>query len=252
MPEPLLQARGLGKRFPGTAWALREVDFRLAAGELAVLAGRNGAGKTVLAKILAGLLEPSEGEVLFGGAPLLSYPESPAARVGYVFQDARLQLVGETVQEDLRFGPESLGLGAAEAAARAEVAMGLCGLSERRQSPVHALSGGEQRRLALAGVLALSPAAIILDEPFANLDRDGVSSVLRVLKTLVAEGIALLVVTHELEKLLGMADRLAVMDRGRIVLAGEPGPTLAAGIERFGLRDPLRPASSVGDLLWLD
>ena len=130
--------------------------------------------------------------------------------------------------------------------------MEVCGLEARREALVHTLSGGEQRRLAIAGVLALKPAAIILDEPFANLDFEGVRSVLRVVKELSAEGIALLAVTHELEKLLGLADRLVVMDGGRIVLEGDPEPTLAQGVERFGLRDPLRPASSVKELTWLD
>lgn len=217
-----------------------------------MLAGRNGAGKTVLAKTLAGLVEPSEGEVLFEGRTFAEYRDPPAARVGYVFQDARLQLVGETVADDVLFGPANLGMAPGEARDRADRAIARCGLAERRDAFVHTLSGGEMRRLALAGMLAMGPAAVILDEPFANLDREGVSSVLRVVAELAADGIALLVVTHELEKVLGMANRLAVMDGGRIVLSGDPEPTLAAGVERFGLRDPLRRATKVEELSWLE
>lgn len=252
MADALLEARGLGRRFPDGCWAIRSIDLALERGEIAVLAGRNGAGKTVLAKHLAGLMEPSEGTVLFDGRPFSAYSTPPAARVGYVFQDARLQLIGDTVEDDVLFGPSNLGLGQEEARDRADRAIVRCGLGERAKAFVHTLSGGEMRRLALAGMIAMGPSVVILDEPFANLDRDGVSSVLRVVADLAAEGIALLVVTHELEKVLGMARRLLVMDGGRIVLSGEPGPTLAAGVERFGLRDPLRKATKIEELSWLE
>jgi biotin transport system ATP-binding protein len=252
MPEALLVARGLGKRFPDGAWAIRDIDFSIGAGEIVVLAGRNGAGKTVLAKHLAGLMEPTEGKVLFSGKGFKDFKEAPAARVGYVFQDARLQLVGDRVEEDVLFGPANLGIEEGLARKSVDRAIERCGLGDRRTAFVHTLSGGEQRRLALAGMVAMNPAVIILDEPFANLDREGVGSVLRVAAELSAEGIALLVVTHEIEKLLGMADRLVVMEGGRIALSGEPEATLAAGVERFGLRDPLRRVTSVKDLLWLD
>jgi biotin transport system ATP-binding protein len=250
--DALLEARSLGHRFSDEVWAFRGIDFALGRGELVVLAGRNGAGKTQFAKHLAGLLHPTEGTVLFEGRPLLEYRESPSLRVGYVFQDARLQIVGDRVEEDARFGPENLGIEADTVRERAAAAIMECGLSALRDSFVHTLSGGELRRLALAGILAMQPAAIILDEPFANLDRDGVCSVVRIIYELHREGIALLVVTHELEKILGLADRLAVMEKGAIVLSGRPEATLSAGIEAYGLRDPLRSPRSIKDLAWLD
>jgi energy-coupling factor transporter ATP-binding protein EcfA2 len=252
MTKVLLEARTLGRRFPDGCWAVRAIDFAIARGEIVVLAGRNGAGKTVLAKHLAGLAEPTEGIVLFEGRRFSEYSAPPAARVGYVFQDARLQLIGDTVEDDVLFGPANLGIAPREAQERADRAIERCGLGERKRAFVHTLSGGEIRRLALAGMIAMGPSVVILDEPFANLDRDGVSSVLRVVADLAAEGIAILVVTHELEKVLGMSHRLDVMDGGRIVLSGEPGPTLAEGIERFGLRDPLRKTTKVEELSWLE
>lgn len=250
--EVILEASALGKRFSDGIWAIRKIDFAIGRGEIVVLAGRNGAGKTVLAKELAGLLEPTEGTVRFAGRCFREYAEPPAARVGYVFQDARLQLVGDTVADDVLFGPANLGMSGQEAQERVCRALERCGLAERRDAFVHTLSGGEMRRLALAGMIAMGPEAVILDEPFANLDRDGVSSVLRVVAELAREGVALLIVTHELEKVLGMADRLIVMDGGKIVLSGAPEPTLAAGVERFGLRDPLRKATKIEDLSWLE
>lgn len=252
MADVLIEAKDIGKRFADTAWAVRGVDFAWRTGELVVLAGRNGAGKTVLAKMLAGLIDPSEGALSFKGKAFCEYRDTPAARIGYVFQDARLQFVGETVEEDVLFGTENLGMPRDQAAANAEQAIERCGLGPRRGAFVHTLSGGEQRRLAIAGMLALRPRALILDEPFANLDREGVSSVLRIVVDSAASGISVLVVTHEIEKVLGLADRLLVMEGGHIVIAGEPEAALAEGVERFGLRDPLRSIESIRELSWLD
>jgi len=257
MPEPSsadaapLEALGLGCRFPDGEWAFRGVGLRLERREIHVLAGRNGAGKTILAKHLAGLIRPTEGRVLSGGADLASLRGSAARQVGYVFQDARLQAVGETVEDDVLFGPANLGLGKPEAKARADEAIEACGLATLRKSFVHTLSGGEQRLLAIAGVLAMRPAAAILDEPFANLDRDGVSSVLRVIVAMAESGIAVLVITHEIEKVLGHASRFHVMDSGGLALSGGPDEVLARGVEAYGLRDPFRSPRSVAELSWL-
>jgi energy-coupling factor transporter ATP-binding protein EcfA2 len=249
---PALKAVGLGYRFTDGAWAFRGIDYSLPAGEIAVLAGRNGAGKTFLAKHLAGLLEPTEGRVLVSGREMRALRGSRAESVGYVFQDARLQAVGETVIDDALFGPTNLGLIPAEARARAEGALLSCGLAGKRDCFVHSLSGGELRRLAIAGVLAMRPEAVILDEPFANLDRDGVRAVLGIARGMAEGGIAVLVVTHEIEKVLGLASSFAVMDGGTIVLSGEPEAVLSAGIESYGLRDPFRQPPGVGGLQWLD
>jgi energy-coupling factor transporter ATP-binding protein EcfA2 len=249
---PLLAARGLGYQFADGGWAFRNVDLDLVSSEIRVLAGRNGAGKTLLAKNLAGLLRPSEGAVLYRGADFRTLKNRiTAGIVGYVFQDARLQTVGETVEDDLVFGPANLGLGKDEARERAEHAMESCGIERLRRSLVHTLSGGELRLLAIAGLVAMRPAAIILDEPFANLDRDGVVSVLRVIKGLADEGMAVLVITHEVEKVLALASVFMVMDRGGIVLSGDPASVLSAGIETFGLRDPFKTPRSIAELSWL-
>jgi biotin transport system ATP-binding protein len=249
-PIPVLKAERLGYRFADGDWAFREIDFELRSGAISLLAGRNGAGKTLLAKSLAGLIEPSEGRVLAQGEADIRGPR--AALVGYVFQDARLQCVGERVWDDLLFGPMNLRIPEAAARERAETALRACGLAELRDSFVHSLSGGEQRRLAIAGVMALNPRALILDEPFANLDLEGVRAVLKIARDAARGGTAVLVVTHELEKVLGLASFFTIMEGGRIVQAGAPGEVLSAGIERFGLRDPLRSASRVEELQWLE
>jgi energy-coupling factor transporter ATP-binding protein EcfA2 len=246
---PLLRAQGLGHRFADGVWAFRSVDLSLSSGRISVLAGRNGAGKTIFAKHLAGLLKPSEGRVLLGESDIASIKGSLAAQVGYVFQDARLQTVGETVLDDVLFGPTNLGFG--DARDRAEAAISACGLSEKSDSFVHKLSGGESRRLAIAGVLAMLPKAIILDEPFVNLDPAGIKGVLEIIRDVAGMGMAILIVTHEIEKVLGLADGFAIMDGGRLALSGSPSEVLAEGIESYGLRDPFKSNRRLQDLSWL-
>jgi energy-coupling factor transporter ATP-binding protein EcfA2 len=247
--SPTLRAAGLGHRFADGAWAFRGIDFELYSGRIAVLAGRNGAGKTLLAKHLAGLLSPQEGSVHIEGLDIAAMKGSLAARVGYVFQDARLQTVGETVLEDVLFGPTCLGF--PDARERAESAIRACGLADKAGLFVHKLSGGELRRLAIAGVLAMRPQAIILDEPFVNLDPDGIRAVLGLVRDMAGWGMAVLIVTHEIEKILGLAGSFAIMDKGAIALTGSPAEVLAAGIESYGLRDPFRPNAAITDLAWL-
>lgn len=250
--KPLLEARNLSLAFDGAPPFLKDASLSLEAGELVVLAGKNGSGKSLLCKLLSGLIEPDSGEVRFEGKRLLSYSESPALRVGYVFEDARLETLGDKVLDDALFGPANIGLKSDEAEARARSAIALVGLSGMEDSFVYSLSGGEMRRLALAGILALEPAVLILDEPFANLDLQGVRSVLRIIVGLKESGKAILVATHELEKILGLADRLLVMDNGELVLEGRPEAILAQGIAAYGLRDPLETPRAVKDLSWLE
>lgn len=250
--EPALRTEALGFRFADGAWAFRGIDFALSAGKIAVLAGRNGAGKTIFAKHLAGLLEPTEGRVFVSGLDLRRVTGTRAEKVGYVFQDARLQAVGETVFDDTLFGPTNLGIPPPQARSRAKSALAACGLVEKMDSFVHTLSGGELRRLAIAGVLAMSPAVVVLDEPFVNLDLEGVRSVLKIAKDMAERGVAVLVVTHEIEKVLGLASDFSIMDGGRMVLSGEPSAILAAGVESYGLRDPFRSRSGLKELQWID
>lgn len=248
----LIETTALRHEFqPGMA-VLEAGPISLSSSSLTILAGRNGSGKTVFSKILAGLIEPTKGEVRAGSRLLRDIPGGPAAAVGYAFQDARVQAVGERVFDDCLFGPMNLGKGLGEAGKMAEEALRSCGLWERREAYVYSLSGGELRRLSLAGILALDPSVLVLDEPFANLDLDGVRSVLRILLALRDRGKALLVATHELEKILAFAQRVIVLDAGKVVLDGPPGSLLERDPSPWGLRNPLSRASRLEELSWLD
>jgi len=250
--HPLLEAQGLEVAFDGGAPVVSGVSLAFGEGELTVLAGRNGAGKTVFAKCLAGLIPARAGSILFRGSDASRLQGSPASRIAYLYQDARIQILGDSALDDVLFGLAATGVAASKAEERAVQALESVGLGDRAGAIPYQLSGGEQRRLAIASVLVLEPAVLILDEPFANLDWASVSSVLAILLALKARGRSLVILTHELDKVLALADRLVIFDSGRVVAEGEPGTVLGSGVEGFGLRDPLRRAAALGDLSWLE
>lgn len=244
LEEVVHRFRDGGVGLDGASLAIQEGDFL-------VLAGRNGSGKSLLARHLVGLSQPNGGRVLCRGVPVERDPLAARRAIGLVFQDADAQIVGQTLLEDAAFGPSNLGLAAAEVEARAREALRLVGLEDLERRRPDSLSGGERRRLAIAGVLALRPACLLLDEPFANLDFLAVRSLLSVVVALHQAGRTILVVTHELEKVLAHATRLAIMDRGRVVFDGTPSELSRERYEPLGLLDPFRSGREIGDLTWL-
>jgi len=266
--SPLFSVKNLAKSFPRASQgesaiaALKDVSIDIPEGQCIVLAGSNGSGKTLFMKIIAGLMEPDAGEVLFRGLPLYKAGRSMSLvrdterklrrELGLVFQDADAQIVGETVAEDVAFGPENLGFSKTETAARTEAALAKLGIAEKRERSPRRLSGGEKRRLAVAGVVAMGCRAVILDEPFANLDWPGVVNTLRMILELKGDGKTIVILTHELEKVLALADRLVILHEGRIRDDGPPEAVLDRLDPAWGVRDPRRCYSSVKDCLWLD
>jgi biotin transport system ATP-binding protein len=243
--ELLFSVSNLTKTFypgsPEEIRALAGVNLEIRSGEFLLVAGANGSGKTVLMLILAGLMEGGGGEILFRGQPLHSVREDLRRHIGLVFQDADAQIVGETVAEDIAFGPKNLGFSKAALEEETLRAMAAVGLENKASRPARNLSGGEKRRLAIAGVLAMGCRTIILDEPFANLDWPGTLQVLESLRKLKQEGTTVILLTHELEKVLALADRLAILHRGIVREEGLPGAVLDRLKDEYGVRDPRRP-----------
>jgi biotin transport system ATP-binding protein len=216
---------------------LNGVDLDIDRRECVVLTGRNGSGKTVLARHLNGLLLPSAGSVTVAGRDVAADPGRARRLVGLVFQDVDSQIIGETVEADLAFGPRNLGLQREEIDRRVEKALDAMDLRRLAGRPCHLLSGGEKRRLALAGVLVMEPRVIIFDEPFSSLDHPGVLEVSKQLDRLSEEGRTVLIITHDLDAVIGRADRLVVMEHGRVVEDGEPS-AVAQSLESHGVRKP--------------
>jgi biotin transport system ATP-binding protein len=231
--------------------ALAGIDLDIYEGECLLIAGSNGSGKTLLMKIIAGLMTPSGGEILFRGENLEKCGERLRRSVGLVFQDADAQFVGETVAEDVAFGPENLGLSKNEVRSRVEDALAAAGLLEKRSFLPRRLSGGEKRRLAVAGIMAMGCDTVIFDEPFANLDWPGVAQALKIIRDLKQTGRTVIVLTHELEKVLAFADRLVILDRGRVREDGKPAELLSRLKDEYGVRNPLHRYTRVEDCSWL-
>lgn len=221
----MLCFRGVSFSYPGALRpALQNVTLTLAPGEFVVLMGPNGSGKSTLARLGNGLLLPAQGEVVVDGlntkdpAVLLKVRQ----RVGLVFQDPDNQIVGATVEEDVAFGPENLGLPPEEIKRRVEEALDILGIVDLRYRPPHRLSGGQKQKVALAGILAMEPRYILLDEATAMLDPRAREEILGFLNFLCRKrGIGLLLVTHLPEEAL-VADRVVLLYEGVIWKEGTP------------------------------
>jgi biotin transport system ATP-binding protein len=243
----MIEIRSLTRRFPDAPHAaVDNVSFTIHRGDCAVISGANGSGKSVLMHLIAALDRADSGTIQVGndetGKPF---------RIGLVFQDASAQILGETPEEDVSFGPLNLGCPREEAHRIAADCLERTGLAGTENWPARTLSGGEKRRLAVAGVLAMDAKVIIFDEPFANLDWPGVVQVNTIIRDLHAQGHTVVVLTHELEKILALANRLLVLHQGRLVYDGTPEEALrSAPLEKWGIRNPLGHYRTKEDLLW--
>ena len=250
----------------GPKKALDNVSLEINEGECVVIGGENGSGKSVLMQIIAGLMdgdnhmvvEPVETTVdglsaeVEGGFDKLNHQAAihVNGRVGLVFQEAETQILGETPAEDIAFGPKNLGWKKEDVQAAVREALEQTGLTNKADFPARFLSGGEKRRLAVACMLAMKLPTIILDEPYANLDFGGVKQVNKLIRQLKAEGKTVIILTHEIEKCLGLADRFVVLFRGKKVFDGTPGMGLRHNLEAWNIRNPLVSYGKVEDLIW--
>ncbi|MFB6106030.1 MAG: energy-coupling factor ABC transporter ATP-binding protein [Halobacteriaceae archaeon] len=233
----MLALRDVTHRY-GETVALDGVSLEVADGECVVLAGPNGSGKTTLVRHWNGLLTPDAGEALVNGTPVEADLVAARTSVGMVFQDPRDQFVGATVGADVAFGPENLGLDRAEIDRRVATALDAVNMAGREDDRVDALSGGERERVAIAGALAMDPGHLVLDEPFAGLDWPARRSVLERLRALRAEGRSVVVVTHDLRDVLGLADRVVCLREGRVVADAAPASLDADDLAANGVRPP--------------
>ena len=205
--------------------ALDHVTLQIAAGEFVAVIGRNGSGKSTLAKHLNALLIPNEGSCIIDGMDTRNSAHlwDIRQRVGMVFQNPDNQIVASIVEEDVAFGPENLGFPPAEIVRRVEESLRQVGMTEYRLHGPHLLSGGQKQRVAIAGVLAMHPRCLVLDEPTAMLDPVGRAEVLdAVCRLHREEGITVVYITHFMEEAVA-AGRVVVMDAGRVILDGLPG-----------------------------
>lgn len=204
--------------------ALDHVDLDVEAGDFIAILGHNGSGKSTLAKHINALLLPSEGSLWVDGKDVTKEENTFAVRqtAGMVFQNPDNQIIGQVVEEDVGFGPENLGVPTKEIWERVEESLKAVGMYEYRKYSPNKLSGGQKQRVSIAGVLAMHPKCIVLDEPTAMLDPNGRKDVIRAARALNdVENVTIILITHYMEEVI-YADRVFVMDEGKVVMQGTP------------------------------
>ena len=204
--------------------ALDHVDLDVEAGDFIAILGHNGSGKSTLAKHINALLLPSEGSLWVDGKDVTKEANTFAVRqtAGMVFQNPDNQIIASVVEEDVGFGPENIGVPTDEIWKRVEESLGAVGMLSYRHHSPNKLSGGQKQRVAIAGVMAMEPKCIVLDEPTAMLDPNGRKEVIRTAHELNRKkGVTIILITHYMEEVVD-ADKVIVMDQGKVVMQGTP------------------------------
>jgi cobalt/nickel transport system ATP-binding protein len=226
----ILEALGLAFAYPDGALALNGLDLSIPKGKRLAILGPNGSGKTTLLLHLNGTLKPKSGRVRIDGQDARYDRKSLTAwrkRVGLVLQDPDDQLFAPTLGEDVAYGPLQAGLSAGEALARAEWALEALRIGDLQDKATHALSYGQKKRAAIAGIVAMKPDVLLLDEPSAGLDQHALSHLMALLDHLVEAGMTLVFSTHDADLAFAQADRVALFCEGRLLAEGEAEAVLS-------------------------
>jgi biotin transport system ATP-binding protein len=246
----MIEIHNLHHRYADGTHALKGIDLTISDGEFLLICGPNGSGKTTLMRLICGLIKPTAGSIRVNCLDGPYTSREVRRLIGMVFQDADNQIVGETVREDVAFGPENLGLLPQEITERVDWALRVMGLEKISEKVCYLLSGGEKRRLSIAGVLAMKPQVILFDEPFSQLDYSGIQEVLKCMVRLHREGHTLVVTTHDVEKVIAHVDRIAIIHDGELKISGLP-EELVAKLHYFGIRPPCYALFGREKISWL-
>lgn len=223
MNEVDLSTKNLSYTYPDGTHALKNVNMEIIKGQKVAIMGPNGAGKSTLFSHFNGLTEPTSGHIELDGKRM-EYDKDTLLevrqKVGIVFQDPNDQLFAPTVKEDVAFGPMNLGLSYEEVSKRVDEALELVGMEKFKDKTPHHLSGGQQKRVAIAGIIAMRPEIMILDEPTAGLDPEGVEKVLNILNNLNKEGMSIVISSHDIEMVNEFAQKIFVLNEGEILASG--------------------------------
>ena len=224
MTDIHLETKNLSFTYPDGTKALQNVNLQIKKGEKIAIMGPNGAGKSTLFSHFNGLTEPTSGHVEVDGEKIIFEKDEllkVRQKVGIVFQDPNDQLFAPTVKEDVAFGPMNLGLDYDEVERRIAESLEMVGMEGFEEKTPHHLSGGQQKRIAIAGIVAMRPEIMILDEPTAGLDPEGVDKVLNILNNLNKEGMSIVISSHDIEMVNEFADKIFVLYSGEIIACGD-------------------------------
>ena len=240
----MLEVKNIKYSYNADYQALKGVSLKVEKGEMVALLGKNGAGKSTLFLHLNGIYEPDEGQVFIDGEELKYDKKSLLKfrqKVGIVFQNPDDQIFAPTVEEDVAFGPLNLGLSMEEVQDRVEEALARVGMSGFEKKAPHHLSGGQKKRVAIAGILAMKPEIMVLDEPTAGLDPQGVVDLSKLLNELNDEGITIIISTHEVDLVPNYAKKVFVLVDGLLIAEGTPKEIFAKPeiLEQANLKVPI-------------
>lgn len=226
MSEYIMQAKNLSYAYPDGTKALDDINISIKRGQTIAILGGNGAGKTTLFLNLNGVFKPSSGEVMYSDKPIEYSKKGLTAlrkAVGLVFQDPDHQLFSANVYQDVSFGPVNLKLTDKIVRERVENSLKKTGIYDLKDRPTHCLSFGQKKRVAIAGVLAMEPEVLVLDEPTAGLDPKGVGEIMRLLKGMQQSlGLSVIIATHDVDIVPLYCDYVYVLDEGKVTLEGSP------------------------------
>jgi len=249
MTKKIIEINAISHTFSDGYLGIKEISLSINKGEFIILAGKNGSGKSTLLKHLNGLLLPDSGCISVNQKEVSKHLIQTRKTVGMVFQDPDTQIVGDTVFDEVAFGLENLKIKRKkinEKVTRILKNLDLFSLKERNPS---SLSGGEKRKLAIAGILVMNPQVILFDEPFANLDYPGILQVLSTILELNRSGCTIIMATHDVEPVIGEATRIIIMENGRIKKDGHP-QDLVRHLEASGIREPCSSKFGLGIKPW--
>lgn len=219
----IIETRDITYKYPDGTLALEKVNFNAEQGKIVALLGPNGAGKSTLFLHFNGILRPASGSVIIDGETV-NYDKKDLMKirqkVGIVFQNPDDQLFAPTVLEDVAFGPMNMGLSKEEVESRVKEALSRVGMEGFEKKPPHHLSGGQKKRVAIAGILAMKPKIMVLDEPTSGLDPKGASQILKLLYQLNKEGMTIVISTHDVDLVPLYASRVYIISHGRIIKEG--------------------------------
>ena len=223
MTNIVLSTENLGFTYPDGTEAIKDINISIEKGDKVAIIGPNGAGKSTLLSHFNGLSEPTKGLIKIKGKTIV-YKKKPLIevrqKVGVVFQNPDNQLFAPSVVEDVAFGPMNLGLSLEEVDNRVKESLKLVGMTGFENKPPHHLSGGQKKRVSIAGVVAMRPEIMILDEPTAGLDPQGVEQVLNILNNLNETGMSIIISSHDIEMITEFADKIFVLHEGEIINQG--------------------------------
>ncbi|MBN2734001.1 MAG: ATP-binding cassette domain-containing protein [Methanomicrobiaceae archaeon] len=222
----IIEIKNISYKYPNGPDALKNISFSIGKGEKIALVGPNGAGKSTLLLMLNGMIKPDLGEIHFSGSPV-RYDRNNLRelrrRVGFVFQNPDSQIIAPTVFQDVAFGPVNLGLSKDEIKSVVGDALSAVGLKGFERRPPHQLSGGEKKRVAMAGILAMSPDVLVFDEPTSALDPAGSEDIMELLDEMHIDGRTIIISTHDVELAYPWADRVILIQEGEILAEGTSG-----------------------------